>query len=131
MEVRTPISPGSGAASDLFVREALPHRDAAWSAAAGVIACASIGMHHTLVGCYDVQLRRHDSAWEATVTHRRTGRCALLSGYPIGEGPSLTVIVTQLDVAEGASHDIAIHEFPESLARALLSSLASSDEALK
>ncbi len=131
LEAAIGSTPGSGAASDLFVREALPHRDAAWSAAAGVIACASIGMHHTLVGCYDVQLRRHDSAWEATMTHRRTGRSALLSGYPIGEGPSLTVIVTQVDVAEGASHDIAIHEFPESLARALLSSLASSDEALK
>ena len=131
LEAAQGSTPGSGAASDLFVREALPPRDAAWGAAAGAIACASIGMRHTLVGCYDVQLRRHDSTWEATVTHRRTGRTALLSGYPIGAGPSLTVIVTQVDVAESTSHDIAIHEFPESLARALLCSLADSDEALR
>ena len=130
LEAARGSTPGSGTASDLFVREALPHRDSAWSVAAGAIACASLGMHHTLVACYDVQLHRHDSAWEATVTHRRTGHSALLSGYAIGEGPSLTVRVTQVNVDNGASHQIPVHEFPESLARELLRSFATLDEAL-
>jgi len=121
---------GSGTASDLFVREALPHRDAAWSVAAGAIACASLGVHHTLIACYDVQVRPHDSAWEATVTHRRTGHSALLSGRAIGAGPALTVCVTQADVADGALHEIPIHEFPESLARELLRGFANDDDAL-
>ena len=130
LEAARGSTPGSGTASDLFVREALPHRDTAWSVAAGAIACAAQGTLHTHVASYDVLLHNHDGVWDVMVTHRRTGQQATLSGRMIGSGPSLLVALTQIDVPDGASHEIPIHEFPESLARELLRSFANSDEAL-
>ncbi len=129
-------SAASGTASELFVREALPHRDVAWGVAAGVIACAAAGSVHSRVASFDILLRteqllpdqqRH---WVATVTHRRTGHVSELSGLVHGSASGTRVTITQSNVDDGATHDVSVHEFPETLARALLAPHAGRDDAL-
>ncbi len=126
----------SGSASELFVREALPHRDAAWGVAAGAIAAAAAGTLHSRVASFEIALRserglddEHDH-WVATLTHRRTGHTSELSGVVRGMGAATCVTITQRDVDDGATHDVSVHEFPEPLARAILAPLAAADSAL-
>mgnify|MGYP000075100440 CR=1 FL=1 len=120
----------AGSASELFVREALPHRDVAWSVAAGAIACAAHGIAHAPVASFDVALRDDNGVWHAALRHRRTGHYSSLTGTVTGSGPTLSVTITQVNVDDGASHVVPVHEFPESLARTLLHAFVDRDDAL-
>ena len=127
-------TPGSGSASDLFAREALPSRDPSWRAAAAAAACASAGVPHTRVALYDAvvlkQPNRDDECWLVTVTHRRTLRATSLNAIVRGAGPVLTVIVWEPGGTGGGERTIPIYEFPEAIARGLLGAHALDDGAL-
>ncbi len=122
--------PGSGTASELFVREALPHRDAAWSVAAAAIACASQGIVLDLIASFDVVVREVDDHFVANIAHRRTGRTAELAGTVLGAGASISVSVSQRGVDAGATHVVPVYEFPEALIVRLLTPFASERSAL-
>ncbi len=124
-------SQDSGGASELFVREALPHRDAALGVAAGAIACAASGQVHQRVESFDVSLMPlENGAWRASLAHRRTGHRSEFVGQVRGEGPTLGVSLSPVGTDDGMVHNVSIHEFPESLARQLLAPFAALDAAL-
>ncbi len=134
-------APGAGSASELFVREALPHHDATVSAAAGAIASASAGIGTSRIATFDVVTEVHsteepdaDAAhaqrWKATLGHRRTGAVRAFVGFVHGAGAELTVTLTETGVTLPAVHEINIHEFPETIARQILQPLALTDDAL-
>ena len=126
-------TPNSGSASDLFVREALPHRDPSWRAAAAAAACASVGLPHTRVALYDAAVLRdskQEECWLVTVTHRRTLQATRLVARVRGTGPSLVVSVTDAQEEHGSAKDIPVFEFPEAIARLLLGATALDDIAL-
>jgi alpha-amylase/alpha-mannosidase (GH57 family) len=130
LEAARGSAPGSGTASELFVREALPHRDAAWSVAAGAMACASQGITLSRVASFDVSVRAVDDLFVANVRHRRTGRAAELAGTVFGAGAATTVSLSQRGVDQGASHVVPVYEFPESVIVTLLTPLATDELAL-
>jgi hypothetical protein len=130
LEAARGSAPGSGTASELFVREALPHRDAAWSVAAGAMACASQGITLSRVASFDVSVRAVDDQFVANVRHRRTGRAAELAGTVFGAGAATTVSLSQRGVDQGASHVVPVYEFPESVIVTLLTPLATDELAL-
>lgn len=127
-------APNAGTASELFVREAMPHRDATICAAAGAIACAAQGIRTPRIATFDITVSSHAGAprasWHVTLVHRRTGASRAFVGDVHGTGPGLTVDLSETDVDAGGTHDVNVHEFPESLARQLLRPIALSDEAL-
>jgi alpha-amylase/alpha-mannosidase (GH57 family) len=127
-------TPGSGSASDLFVREAMPSRNPSWRAAAAAAACASAGLPHTRVALYDAAVLKDDTGpeecWLVTVTHRRTLQATRLGAIVHGVGPSLAVTVWEAQRAAGGERTIPVYEFPEATARLLLGATALDDVAL-
>jgi len=137
-------APNAGSASELFVREAMPHRDATTCAAASAIACASMGIATPRIATFDVTVAPHDAAphvpaaheeaprapWRVTLAHRRTGASRSFVGHVHGSGPGLTVDLSETETDVGDTHGINVHEFPEAIARQLLRPMALSDEAL-
>ncbi len=124
-------APNAGSASELFVREALPHHDAAWCAAAAAIASAAANLPQSRIATYDVAtIARADNVWLTTLVHRRTGAITRLTGSPHGAGPSLTVRLSMEHAEPGAEREINVHEFPDAIARVILTPGALSDEAM-
>ena len=124
---------GSPSASDVFVREALPHRDHTLCVAASAIASADAGMLGTRVTVYDVQASPVGTAWQVDTTHRRTGARASFTGTVRGAGPSLLVRLARVRSSggvDGSEEEVAVHEFPELMAQLLLRREASEDAAL-
>ncbi len=122
-------APNAGSASELFVREAMPHRDATTCAAAGAIACAAHGITTSRIAIFDVTMSP-TAPWHVTLVHRRTGASRTFVGHVHGTGPGLTVDIAETDANVGDTHGINVHEFPEAIARQLLRPMALSDEAL-
>lgn len=122
-------APNAGSASELFVREAMPHRDATTCAAAGAIACAANDLATPRIAIFDVTVSA-DAPWQATLIHRRTGAVRTFVGHIHGTGPGLTVDVSETTGSVGSTTRISVHEFPEVIARQLLRPMALSDEAL-
>jgi alpha-amylase/alpha-mannosidase (GH57 family) len=135
----------AGSASELFVREALPHRDATTSAAAAAIALAAAEPDTARtfrMATFDVVTASHSTsatpAWRVTLTHRRTGATRTFVGGVHGSGPELMVSLSEVhsaddmhaDAGSGTMQHIDIHEFPEAEARHLLYPLALSEQAL-
>lgn len=137
--------PQSPSAGDVFVREALPHRDPTLCVAAGAVAMASwiqaeakraeggatgaIGPMR--IGTFDVVFVEHsERGWRVRTTQRRTGATAEYVGRATGSGPALIVHISRTDGGDTATEDVRPHEFPEALARMLLSGQASDDDAL-
>jgi len=74
----------------------------------------------THVAVYDVDVSAQDaggSRYRAELKHRRTGVTDVLHGSVEGEGPAMRVTVQD---EEGTSRTVAMHEFPEIIARVLL-----------
>jgi hypothetical protein len=122
-------APNAGSAGELFVREAMPHRDATTGAAAGAIACANVGIATPRIAIFDVTVSAV-APWRVTLTHRRTGAVRTFVGHVHGSGPGLTVDLSETDADVSDTDGINVHEFPESIARQLLRPMALSDEAL-
>ncbi len=108
----------SPTAADVFVREALPHEDAALTTAAGAIACAARDDFVSRVAVFDITVQRNDAQWEATLVHRRTGQLRAFVGTTRGLGAD--VIVTIGEQGAAAMLDVSVSEFPESIAMRLL-----------
>jgi alpha-amylase/alpha-mannosidase (GH57 family) len=137
-------APNAGSASELFVREAMPHRDATTCAAASAIACAAMGIATPRIATFDVTVAPHEvaphapaghedaplAAWRVTLAHRRTGAVRSFAGHVRGTGPGLTVNLSDTAADIGDTHEINVHEFPELIARQLLGPMALSDAAL-
>lgn len=135
-------APNAGSASELFVREAMPHRDATTCAAASAIACATVGIATPRIATFDVTVARaadasadadedaSSASWRVTLAHRRTGASRTFVGQVHGAGPGLTVDLSETDADIGETRGINVHEFPEGIARQLLRPMALSDEAL-
>ena len=134
-------APGAPTAADVFVREAIPHHEAAWRVAAGAMAMAARSASgapdappRTRVGAYDVEtVPRHvngGDGWQVTVQHRRTGAVTTLAGTLRGAPPSLVAVLAPVGAPLGAEREVPLHDFPEALARQLLAPHALDDEAL-
>jgi hypothetical protein len=112
----------------------MPHRDATTCAAAGAIACASMGIATPRIATFDVNVApaadARSASWRATLAHRRTGAIRTFVGRVHGTGPGLTVDLSETEADIGDTHGVNVHEFPEVLARQLLRPMALSDEAL-
>ncbi len=121
---------GAPSAADVFVREAVPHKGPALCTAAAAIALSSAGVAVSRVAAFDVVVSRLDDAWQAVLTHRRTGRSGAFVGRVVGAGPSLTVSISLHDAEPAAREVIAVWEFPEEAAALLLGSVALTDGAL-
>jgi hypothetical protein len=132
-------APDAGSASELFVREALPHRDATTCVAAGAIACAAMGIAAPRIAIFDVTTAPDATRvrWHVSLSHRRTGVLRSFTGHLHGTGPGLTVHLVEGDgsphaatVPAGAALEVNIHEFPEAIARQILRPMALSESAL-
>lgn len=136
---------GAPSASDVFVREALPHRDPTLCVAAGAVAFASwtdaqgqsadgsatVAIGPARIGTYDVVFIEHsERGWHVRTAHRRTGATAEYVGYATGSGPALVVHITRTDRGEAPSEEVRPHEFPEQMAQAVLATSANADLAL-
>ena len=122
--------PHSASASDVFVRAALPHRLAAWSVAAAAIAMTEAGHSCTRVTIYDVKVSAPPasaSSYRVVLKHRRSGVVDTLWGSVEGQGPALRVTVRD---AAGTTRVVAMHEFPEVIARELLRPFATESAAM-
>lgn len=123
-----------GSASDLFVREALPHRNPAWRAAAAAVALAATNLPSRRVALYDTVVIAHGESappqWNVTATHRRTLQTTRLIASVRGTGPTTVVTVSDTSATNGSNQDIPVHEFPEEIAIRLLTLTALSDEAM-
>lgn len=127
-------TPNSGSASDLFVREALPHRNPSWRAAAAAAACTAAGMPQTQVALYEAAVLPHaeqEHTWLVTVTHRRTMQVARVTATVRGTGPTTVVSVRDTSDDDSGTVDIPVYEFPESVARMLLAATSLEDIALE
>jgi hypothetical protein len=134
-------APGAPTAADVFVREAIPHHEAAWRVAAGAMAVAAhaasaspAASPHTRVGAYDVETApRHldeGGGWQVQVQHRRTGAVTTLAGTLRGAPPALVAVLAPVGAPLGAEREVPLHDFPEALARQLLAPHTLDDEAL-
>jgi alpha-amylase/alpha-mannosidase (GH57 family) len=117
-------------AADVFVREALPHRDPVLMVAAAAIALATAGQPTTPIACFDCDLASHDAQWAVSIRHRRTGAVAHYIGIAEGAGPSLHVRLGAAGSSERAWTTVPLHELPEVAARQLLVAHADDDHAL-
>ncbi len=125
--------PRSPAASDLFVRSALPHRQVAWTVAAGAMAMAAMGTPVERIATYEVQVapEGHDSdTFSVALSHRRTGAQLALKGQVRGRGPSLVATVNESLGDPSAAREFSVQELPESIAIALLRPFTLDDSAL-
>jgi alpha-amylase/alpha-mannosidase (GH57 family) len=122
--------PDAGSAADLFVREAVPHRDAAQCVAAAAIACADAGINPARIASFDVTVTARGSEWFSEVRHRRTGARARFVGHVQRSAPSLAVSLGIPDSPPSSWESVNVHEFPEAIARQLLAPTALTDDAL-
>jgi hypothetical protein len=124
-------SPGAPTAADVFVREALPHRDPTLCVAAGAISLArSLGANATPVrriATYDIRAYEEDGQWVIHTRHRRTGAKATFTGRVEGHGVSEIVHIAP---ASGAHEPVRPYEYPEAVARRMLRASATEDDAL-
>ncbi len=123
-------APDAGSASELFVREALPYRDAVDRVAAAAMACAAAGTRKTRITTFDVHVRDDGGTFTASVQQRRTGKESIRVGTVHGSGPQLVVKLAGEQAEPGAEKELTIHEFPEEIARELLLPTSLSDHAL-
>ncbi|MCE2900155.1 MAG: DUF3536 domain-containing protein [Gemmatimonas sp.] len=123
-------APGAGSAGELFVREAIPHRDNTLCVAAAAMALAAAGLPKARLAIFDVEVAEHGDGFTAHLRHRRTGAMASFRGQVTGSGPGL--IVELGDPADDSATWVAVspHEFPEQVARLLLQMRAHEDDAL-
>jgi hypothetical protein len=136
---------GAPSAGDVFVREALPHRDPTLCVAAGALAfCgwmeaevqsaeggATGAIGPIRLGTYDVVVtERSEHGWHVRTAHRRTGATAAYTGHTTGNGPALVVHITRTDRGEAATEEVRPHEFPEQMAQSVLGMSATADLAL-
>ena len=125
-------APDAGSASELFVREALPHRDATTCVAAGAIACAAMGIAAPRIAIFDVATVRDAAVepegdadansvgdtsvhafapaattvpvrWHVSLSHRRTGVIRTFTGHLHGTGPGLAVHLVEGDISPHAA----------------------------
>ncbi len=122
--------PGAATAGDVFVRDALPHRDQALRVAAAAMACAAAGTPASRMATYDILTMGTEAEWQVSVTHRRTGAASRFTGVVHGRGASLNVRLHNAQHGEGAWEIVHPHEFPEEAARGLLAHYANDDAAL-
>jgi alpha-amylase/alpha-mannosidase (GH57 family) len=122
--------PEAGSASELFVREALPHRDNTLCVAAAAMAHAAVGQEVTRIATFDIATVPRDEGWAVHTTHRRTGAVAVFHGRVTGSGTSLRVRIGDADRDEASWEQVSAHEFPESSARSILASWALDDHAI-
>ena len=138
--------PGAPSAGDVFVRDALPHRDPTLCAAAGAIAMfasreppshdepldRSLPASPLRIGTYDIRVTANEAhRWHVRTVHRRTGATADFVGHASGIGPAVCVSLARaLDGETQPVEDVRPHEFPEAIARALLRRSATDDVAL-
>jgi len=133
--------PGAATAADVFVREALPHRDPTLCVAAGVIAMVqraalrpeskstawAVSTNPFRLGIHDIEVEAAEHGWRVRTTHRRSGAQASFTGHVEGIGPSQVVHIAP---EHGASEEVKPHEFPEAIAREILRQSATDDVAL-
>ena len=125
LQVARGAVPGSQSARDVLLRAVMPVRHPTINVAAGAIALAHASLPCTRLGTYDILVTTatHGShRWRATLHHRRTGATSSFEGVVSGEGPSVHVTIGN-DV-------IAVHDFPEVIALALLRVGALGDAAM-
>ncbi len=108
----------SPTAADVFVREAVPHDDAALITAAGAIACAARDDFVSRAAVFDITVKKSGTEWEAMLLHRRTGQLRAFVGTACGLGAD--VIVTIGEQGAAATCEVRMSEFPESIAMRLL-----------
>ncbi len=124
-------TPNSPTASDVYLRATLSHRLTSWSAAAGAIAMVHAGHACPRVATYDVEVTTPPAPgapYHVSLQHRRTGAIVALTGTVEGHGPTLRVIMRES--GSETTREIGVHEFPESIARALLRPYALDEAAL-
>lgn len=128
--------PNAPSAADVFVRDALPHREPSLCVAAGAMSLAHAHgarahgehEHHVRrIATYDVTVTGHDGRWVAHARHRRTGLTTTYTGRVEGHGPGEVVHIA---LEGGVSGEVRPHEYPEALARELLRQSATEDVAL-
>jgi hypothetical protein len=133
---------GGGTGADLFVREALPHRDPMLRAGAGIallLACVPEDgdPKHRLLGAFEgyrVSNRipaqiLDDNAFALHITHRRTGRTVQLTASISGSGPDAVVMIR--NSADGApAQEFVMRDLPEEAARTYLARHLSGNFAL-
>lgn len=123
--------PGAPSAADVFVRDAMPHRDPVLVAGAAAIASASHGVRLPRLAAYDLDTHVHaDGHWEVLLRHRRTGAMARLAGTVDGHGPTLVIRVGDAEAAPQSWQAVRIDELPEPVADRLLATAADQDDAL-
>lgn len=126
-------APGAPSAADVFVRDAMPHRTPALCAAAAAIALAAAGQPVAQVATWDIAVEATGaSSARVAARHRRTGAETRAEGVVSGAGPALRVRLSVIDATgtHAAAEEIAVHDFPEAAARALLTPAATDDSAL-
>lgn len=117
-------------AADVFVREAMPHRDNTLCVAAAAMAVAAAGLPHPRIATYDVQVVAHDTQWAVHLVHRRTGASCTFHGIVEGRGPALIVRLGDPATDPSTWTTVSPHEFPETVARRLLRESANDDDGL-
>lgn len=117
-------------AADVFVREALPHRDPVLCVAAAAIGLAAAGYSPTPITVFDCDVVPRDAHWGVMVRHRRTGAVGHFVGAPEGTASSLIVGLGAPGTAPSSWVRVPLHEMPESTARALLLPAVDADHAL-
>lgn len=123
--------PHAATAGDVFVREALPHRDPAMCVAAAAIALTADGHTVARLAVYDVTCTAHDNATiTAQLQHRRTGASCRFVGYPEERAPARRIRLGRDGEDRHAWTVVHEHEMPEAAARQLLATHATSDGAL-
>ena len=131
LSAATSGAPGAPSAADVFVRDALPHRDPVCVVAAAAIASAANGERLRRFAAYDCETHRHpDGAWEVHLRHRRTGAVARFTGRVEGSGPGLVVKLGASDGPRDGWQTLRVDELPEPIAVSLLAAHATQDDAL-
>lgn len=123
-------APGAGSAGELFVREAIPHRDNTLCVAAAAMALASAGLPPRRIAVFDIEVGTHPDHYLVHLRHRRTGAIAAFRGVVRGTGTGLAVTLGDIGADAATWATVSPHEFPEHEARLLLRSQAGEDDAL-
>ncbi len=118
-------------AADVFVRDALPHREPALCVAAGFMALATAGIDLKRFGAFEGTVERTGlSDVRVRIIHSRTGRTGKYVGSVTGTGPATVVTIGADHAAESMRIPVRLHEFPDRLAYLLLQHGATTDSAL-
>ena len=127
--------PGAVSAADVFVRDALPHREPTLRVAAAAMSMAQAlgGAADSVrrIATFDVRVSSRDGVWFVHTTHRRTGATDTFSGRVEGRGPAQVVRLNRGECEHAhATEDVRPYEFPEAEARTLLRTSEDEDVAL-